>query len=1349
MNGSIKVLHVDDDRDLLNQARIFLDREGKLDVTTAQMPKKALEMLDKEDFDVVVSDYQMPEMDGLEFLESVRGEMDEDIPFIMFTGKGREEVAMKALNLGADRYLQKGGEARSQYSVLAQAIDQEVRHWQREEELKRIGRLIKKETVERDYEPPYGDLSELNEGGLIKNSISKESLKDVAEHFMQLLDSSSAIYEKEGDYALGIFSSGWCRYMDARSRDLCDTKDNLKALESGEWLCHESCWEASKECMERREPVDIECNGGINMYAVPIEVEGNIIGAINFGYGNPPEDEYELKELADKYDAELDELKRLSKEYEKRPEFIIEASKNRIKTSARLLGEIIKNRKAQLRVDHLNSLLKAIRNVNQVIVQGDDLMEIMKGSCESLVEARSYHEATISLLDDESSEISPIAQAGEHTFKSDWSITLDGEGKAPSCIKRATKSGGIEIIDTSNCGDCKFKSEKEYHMSVVVPMKRKEDLVGFLKVSFEEYIEIDEEEKALLQEVANDLGFARGKILAENMLKESEERFQKTFSLIPDMISIHDCDMNIVYSNWNGFGAVPEEKRVLNTKCYRTYRGRDDICPDCRAKKVLQTGESFQEEMELPEGKWVDLRMIPIPGQDGSVELFVEWVRDITERKKKEKALQEAKQNYEELFEKSADALFVMDSDTAEILNVNQKMCEMYGYSREEALELTIEDLSSGEPPYIQEEAEKRVQKTKEEGPQTFEWRAQKCDGTLFWVEVIYKQAEISGGSRILASVRDITERKEYEQKLKRKEIYMDHTPAYINVVDEEGEIKYHSYPSDEIAGLDSSKFMGKEAIEFVHPDDREKTLEMFSKVLENPSEKYRTELRGEFEDGWIWLEVRAVNHLDDAEINGIIIIAQDISERKEKEEKLKESERRFRKIFESSPDPTFLLDKNGLLKDMNEATEKHLEYNKDELIGMSLSDYPFLPEKEIQKVIEKFEKRKRGEDISPYEIELSTKSGDIIYAEIKARSFKKDGFEGDVVIARDITEKRKAEQKLRESKQRLDTLLSQTPAVIYTYEVTDGTPQTTYVSESVVDVLGHEPEYYTSDLQNFLDDIHPEDTQKLFEKEEKLLAEEGADSITVEYRFKDREGNYHWLRDEQKILVEEDGHREVIGTWWDITEQKEAEERQEFLHSILRHDVKNKIQLAKGYVQLIKEEDEDYSDETIKSIKNAEDIIDKVRTLQEMEKSEEIEELELNDLIENVKSEYGEQAKEKDIELEVQDLSCKVKGGPLLNTVFSNLIENSIKHARCDKIRIKDECEGDECVITIEDDGKGIPDDPKEKIYERGFKKGENAGSGLGMYLVKEIVENYGGSVEVKNSELGGARFEVRLRKA
>jgi len=96
-------------------------------ISTASSAADALELMKQLEFDIIVSDYQMPEMDGLEFLESVRNSGN-DIPFIIFTGRGREEVAIKALNLGATHYLKKGGDSKSQYAELIHHIRTAVSH---------------------------------------------------------------------------------------------------------------------------------------------------------------------------------------------------------------------------------------------------------------------------------------------------------------------------------------------------------------------------------------------------------------------------------------------------------------------------------------------------------------------------------------------------------------------------------------------------------------------------------------------------------------------------------------------------------------------------------------------------------------------------------------------------------------------------------------------------------------------------------------------------------------------------------------------------------------------------------------------------------------------------------------------------------------------------------------------------------------------------------------------------------------------------------------------------------------------------------------------------------------------
>ncbi|GEM_PF-1789372 len=141
-----------------------------------------------------------------------------------------------------------------------------------------------------------------------------------------------------------------------------------------------------------------------------------------------------------------------------------------------------------------------------------------------------------------------------------------------------------------------------------------------------------------------------------------------------------------------------------------------------------------------------------------------------------------------------------------------------------------------------------------------------------------------------------------------------------------------------------------------------------------------------------------------------------------------------------------------------------------------------------------------------------------------------------------DITEQKQAEAALRENEQRLNTLISQTPAVIYSYRITDGDLQITYVSENVKHILGFEPEDFINNEAFFKECIHPEDVERVYEGIPELMAE---GRVTLkEYRFRDKQGNYHWLHDEQKLLTCVDGTMEVIGAWWDITERKHAEER-------------------------------------------------------------------------------------------------------------------------------------------------------------------------------------------------------------
>ncbi len=197
----------------------------------------------------------------------------------------------------------------------------------------------------KEYSPGYGHLTSINNCRLILNTVGDATLKEIANNYLGLLESSGAIYEANGDYALGIFSSGWCQFLDSASRKLCNTDDNVSALNSGKWICHECCWnEASLESIKTKKPVDIECKGGIRLYAVPILSKGEAVGSMNFGYGDPPTDPEKLQEISKFYQVDFDELTRLSNEYIPRLPQIIIAAKSQLVTSAKLIGQIIERK---------------------------------------------------------------------------------------------------------------------------------------------------------------------------------------------------------------------------------------------------------------------------------------------------------------------------------------------------------------------------------------------------------------------------------------------------------------------------------------------------------------------------------------------------------------------------------------------------------------------------------------------------------------------------------------------------------------------------------------------------------------------------------------------------------------------------------------------------------------------------------------------------------------------------------------------------------------------------------------------------------------------------------------------
>ena len=266
-------------------------------------------------------------------------------------------------------------------------------------------------------------------------------------------------------------------------------------------------------------------------------------------------------------------------------------------------------------------------------------------------------------------------------------------------------------------------------------------------------------------------------------LERSEKRFQRMLSVIPDMVSIHDTNMNIVYSNWNGFARVPEDKQKLDTKCYRTYRDRDDICPDCKAKEVLETGEPLLKEVQLSEGGWYDLRVLPIKYEKGEAKYFVEWVRDITDEKKKREKIEDQKERLASIIESTNVGTWEWNVQTGEV-NFNEKWAEMIGYTLEELEPITIETWRKfTHPEDLNKSQEKLTKHFRGEKEQYhIEYRMRHKEGHWIWVLDRGRVVTWTNDGRpewMYGTHLDITERKNRQEKIEYMSYHDELTDLY------------------------------------------------------------------------------------------------------------------------------------------------------------------------------------------------------------------------------------------------------------------------------------------------------------------------------------------------------------------------------------------------------------------------------------------------------------------------------------------------------------------------------------------------------------------------------------------
>ena len=291
----------------------------------------------------------------------------------------------------------------------------------------------------------------------------------------------------------------------------------------------------------------------------------------------------------------------------------------------------------------------------------------------------------------------------------------------------------------------------------------------------------------------------------ESDLRKREATLNSIFRAAPIGIGmVVDRVLTLVNDNLIAMTGYAD-KDLIGSSARLLYPNQDEFERVGQEKyaQIQKNGTGTVEtKWKTKEGKLIDvlLSSTPLNPSDWS-EGVTFTALDITGRKQSEKQLMDSERNYREIFNAANDVVMIHDKTSGEIVDVNSRVTDLYGYTPSELYGMTVESLSQGEPPFSMLEAGEWIKKTVEEGPQVFEWMARDKTGNAFWVEVGLKNAFIGGEERLLAVIRDIRQRKAADKELteyrEHLEKLVDRRAAEIKAKNKELEMFTYSVSHD------------------------------------------------------------------------------------------------------------------------------------------------------------------------------------------------------------------------------------------------------------------------------------------------------------------------------------------------------------------------------------------------------------------------------------------------------------------------------------------------------------------------------------------------------------------------
>jgi PAS domain S-box-containing protein len=457
-----------------------------------------------------------------------------------------------------------------------------------------------------------------------------------------------------------------------------------------------------------------------------------------------------------------------------------------------------------------------------------------------------------------------------------------------------------------------------------------------------------------------------------------------------------------------------------------------------------------------------------------------------------------------------------------------------------------------------------------------------------------------------------------------------------------------------------------------------------------------------------------------------------------------------FRILSETASEGICIVDSLGGIDYANSHFSEMVGMPNKKIIG---EEFQSFVSKEFHDSLKKaIRKTMKGEKIT--DLEIGVRQGNkILNVEINTSPIIwNDRIIGGFVTLRDVTERKKTENELNWQKTYFQALFESSPEAIVSL---DTEHRVIDVNQSFLKLFGYSLDEIKG--KNIDDFILPDEKEKEGRAITKKVVR--GETMVVDSLRKRKDGRSVPVFVIGAPIFVDGQQVGIFGIYRDITEKKEAEEEKEFYNSLLRHDVANRNMVVQGNLEILDSvqlspEQRSLVSNALNAARASTDLIKKVRELRAAEGENNISPMVLDESISRAIKTNIQQADDFGVKIDYKKGNATVKAGPLLDNIFSNIIHNAIVHADCKTISIyctKEKIGGKNfCKTSIEDDGKGIPDDMKKEAFRPGVKRRGSPGSGLGLYLVKKMVENYGGRVEledgIEDGKKKGTIFNVYL---